>query len=406
VSLPVLLVAAVAGVRYHQAEQHRRDGEYALGQHAYEQARMHFQQSLVWWPGRARVHFLLARAFRQLRHYDEAGQHLRQARLRGMDNDTVDLEFDLAAVQLGTAALAPELRARAEKDTTHGLAILEVLTQHYLDHYLLTDARACLDLYLEQQPDDLQALLGRGFIYERRQYFADALRDYRRAVAAHPQSDRARLKLAETLLIAGTPEEALEQFQALVEAHPERREVRLGLARCRRRLGQLDEAGRLLRELLRDHPSDADVLRESGELALDLDQPARAEPLLRRAVKRKPSDQHACNALVRCLRQLKRPAEAEQWQKRVEEIKNDLLQLQKITKAVQRNPNDARLRLKGGLLFLHNGEEQEGVRWLLLALRLDPNCAPARKALADYSRLGGRQRDNQTRRQPDKEKER
>jgi hypothetical protein len=35
------------------------------------------------------------------------------------------------------------------------------------------------------------------------------------------------------------------------------------------------------------------------------------------------------------------------------------------------------------LLFLRNGERREGLRWLRLALRLDPGCQEARKALAE-----------------------
>ena len=46
-------------------------------------------------------------------------------------------------------------------------------------------------------------------------------------------------------------------------------------------------------------------------------------------------------------------------------------------------PGDAALRCEGGLLFLRNGERRESVRWLRLALRLDPGCEAARKALAE-----------------------
>ena len=46
-------------------------------------------------------------------------------------------------------------------------------------------------------------------------------------------------------------------------------------------------------------------------------------------------------------------------------------------------PGDASLRCEGGLLFLRNGERAEGIRWLQLALRLDPAYQPARKALTE-----------------------
>ena len=48
-------------------------------------------------------------------------------------------------------------------------------------------------------------------------------------------------------------------------------------------------------------------------------------------------------------------------------------------------------RCETGTLLLRNGREQEGVRWLISALRNDPLYRPAHKALADhYERLGKR----------------
>ena len=60
--------------------------------------------------------------------------------------------------------------------------------------------------------------------------------------------------------------------------------------------------------------------------------------------------------------------------------------LERLTRAVMKSPNDAALRSQVGLLFLENGEEREGVRWLTQALRLDPTCQEARRALADHAR--------------------
>ena len=50
---------------------------------------------------------------------------------------------------------------------------------------------------------------------------------------------------------------------------------------------------------------------------------------------------------------------------------------------VMKRPGDAALRCEAGLLFLRNGERREGIRWLQMALRLDPGCEAARKALAE-----------------------
>ena len=68
--------------------------------------------------------------------------------------------------------------------------------QNDIDTYRLRPALHGLTRYLRGRPGDLQALLARGYVWERFLYFADALVDYKAAVAAHPDSVQARRKLA------------------------------------------------------------------------------------------------------------------------------------------------------------------------------------------------------------------
>lgn len=218
--------------------------------------------------------------------------------------------------------------------------------------------------------------------------FADALEDYRRAVAAHPDSDRARLRLADTLLIVGTPDEALTHYRWLAQRWPERPPVRLGLARCYRRLARFDEAAKLLDGLVAEFPDQAEPLWERGELELEQGRAAAAEPLLRKAAAVRPFDRRVQYAMYRCLLRLDRPAEAEQFNERVTQLDADLVRLNRLRDEVMRRPNDAALRCEGGLIFLRNGEREEGVRWLRLALNLDPKCEAARAALADAGQSG------------------
>jgi predicted Zn-dependent protease len=77
------------------------------------------------------------------------------------------------------------------------------------------------------------------------------------------------LKLAETLLIVGTPQEALTHFVWLADRMPEVPPVRLGLARCQRRLGEPDKARQILDGLLVEFPNHGETLWERGELDLE-----------------------------------------------------------------------------------------------------------------------------------------
>ena len=93
--------------------------------------------------------------------------------------------------------------------------------------------------------------------------------------------------------------------------------------------------------------------------------------------------------MSRCLAQLGREEEAKTYEARVKRLDGDLTRLSVLRDAVIKHPSDADLRCEGGLLFLRNGEREEGLRWLQLALRLDPNCEPARAALVAEGLLPG-----------------
>jgi tetratricopeptide (TPR) repeat protein len=358
-------------------------GEQELAGHEYVKAREDLARYLAARPSDPHARLLAARAARRLREYDEALQHLRCCRRDGGDPEPIAVEAALIDVQRGDEGPVAELRERARQDDDLALIVLEVLIQHDIDTGRLRLAQEGLTEYLRHRPDDLQARLGRAFVWERFLSFADALEDYRKAVAAHPDSERARLKLGETLLISGTPAEALEQFQWLARRQPDRPEVQLGLAKCRRKLDEPEEAERLLDALLTEAPDNGEALLERGQLALDRDQPAAAEAWLRRSIHAMPHDRRAHYSLSRCLLILGRREEAEALDARVNQIDADLRRLGVLQQRVMERPQDAALRCEVGLLFLRNGDRREAIRWLQMALRLDPTCQEARQALAE-----------------------
>lgn len=357
-----------------------RQGEAALNERRYDEARERLARYLWYRPDDSRARLLAARAARNLGEYYEALEHLRHGRDQEAYLEAIEVEKALIAVERGQEP-EPGLRQRAEKDDELALVILEVLIQHDIDNYRLRQALHGLTRYLQSRPDDLQARLSRGYVWERFLFFADALEDYRTAVESHPDSERARLKLAETLLIVGTPGEALTQYQWLAERRPDQLEVKLGLARCLRRLGEEEQARRLLSELTASAPESSEVLWELGQLELDQGRAAEAEPWLRKAAAANPHDRRIAYSLSRCLTALGRQEEAEKVDIRVAEIDADLQRLDELRQAVLERPEDAALRYEGGTIFLRNGEREEGLRWLRHAVRLDPRHIEARNAL-------------------------
>src|SRR5436305_676810 len=130
---------------------------------------------------------------------------------------------------------------------------------------------------LEEQPDNVYALVRRGWVLERLRFPAEAVENYRRAVALRPGHALARRRLAERLTDAKDPAGAAGQDEALRQIDPKDAGAGVGLARCCLELGRAVDARRLLDELAAAHPADAEVLTERGKLALDDGQDAAAE---------------------------------------------------------------------------------------------------------------------------------
>ena len=385
--LGFLLLVIAGGAGVYWVVDYRRDaallaeGRALLDQREYSKASVMLEKYLQERPGDIQARLLEVRAARQARSFRQAAEHLQICREKLGENEGVTVEAALLEVARGNDEPIPALKERSKQRDELALNILEVLVQRDLDTYQLGPAMEGFTRYLEQRPDDLHALLGRGFVWERYMSFADAAEDYRRAVEAHPESDRARFKLAEALLVVGTPKEALAQFQWLAEHKPGLPPIRLGLARCYRRLGDRAKAIPLLDGLLAEFPDHGETLWERGELAVDEGRPAEAEGYLRRAAEMRPWDRRVQYALARCLQGQGKVKEAAPIEARVKEIDVDMARLAVIRGELLKKPMDANLRCEGGKLFIKHCEREEGTRWLQLALRLDPQCAEAREAL-------------------------
>ena len=124
------------------------------------------------------------------------------------------------------------------------------------------------------------------------------------------------------------------------------------------------------------------MLGERGRLALETGQTVRAEAWLRQAAALKPRDRRIVNDLHTCLQRNGRLEEAAKWQQRLAHIRADEKEMARLMAALMRSPDDLALRQQIGALFLRNGMRDDGRRWLLSALALDPWHAASHEALA------------------------
>jgi predicted Zn-dependent protease len=242
----------------------------------------------------------------------------------------------------------------------------------------------CLQKWLELEPDAPQALYWRGEAWERLHRFEEALTDFQRVIDLRPDRDDARLRLATALVTAHRPAEAVGHYELLHAKHPDASGVVLGLARCRVELGHADEARQLLDDLLPSRPNDGLALGERGKIELLAGSADDAERWLRRAAAAAPYEREVVYNLIQALQKRGKSAEAADWTARLDKIDTDLERMNELLRKIHGSPKDPASRHEAGAILMRNGQEIEGVRWLMNALKQDPDYRPSHELLADY----------------------
>lgn len=255
-------------------------------------------------------------------------------RAEGYFSNALALDESLAAAHLGLGQ-ARLSRREYGAAIAHLEAALAHAPQADLIHYSLGMAyRGAGDLQLAQhhlnrsgtvgiRPEDplMDELhsLGTGEVFAmlrgRRAYHAgrydDAVVEFRRAVAAAPNSSRSRTNLASALAKIGRVEEAMNEFQKALELNPAGADsARYNLAALMLHAGRPAEAIPLLRTVVSRHPSDR-LARVDLARALGLaGETGKALEILRPAVAAQPPDVDASLLEVDLLLKLDQQASA------------------------------------------------------------------------------------------------
>jgi tetratricopeptide (TPR) repeat protein len=434
-ALAVIGASGAYSARHVAAWYHSWAAGRALVRGDFREEYRHRAASLRVWADSAQAYFLAARAARRAGDLANAEKLLaRCAELKWVP-DAVHQEQLLLRLQRGDQHLDPaELLgcARAMDDCQPELPqVLEAATRAYLRDYRLLEVQECLTFWLEREPNNVQALLYRGWVLDTLLQPEASEADYRHVLALEPENDQARLRLAEALARAKRPEEALACYRALQLRQPANPAVVLGLAQCRRDMGDLTDARALLDRLLEPErlrltrdlaaslregrapgreitaaawyqqavavaPYDLRgqpqyvvslmlrALVERAKLAQEQDQDARAEEWLRLALDLDPYDYQAVGQLAQCLERRSRTLEARACRARLDKLRADQQRLLELTRNIMDKPHEPALRWEAGIILLRNGQPRDGLRWLYSALGENPRYRPAHEALARH----------------------
>jgi tetratricopeptide (TPR) repeat protein len=387
----LFLTAGVNVWAWHQL----REANQLARQQRYSKAYSYYSRCLQVWRWSAETHFLAGRAARRAAMYQETDWHLAEsARLQGAsptDSFPLALERLLLQAQSGDISDVEQiLWDYVNNDKPETPLILEAMARGYARLFRNAAAMGCLQMLLELEPDNIEALLTRGRIRASASDPDPALNDYRHVLELDPERDDARLSLA-YLLLSYNRQEAPSHFEIVVAHQPDNPDALVGLAEAYWAMGEPEKARPLFQALLAKRPENSRALLGLGAVTLSFGDTVQAEALLRKSIAADPGNVRAYFRLYACLAQQQgREAEAEAQLEAYNRVKADFERLADLeTKELSRAPNDPNLHYEMGTIYLRYGKPDVGVRWLHSALRLDPTHQPSHRALYEYyKRIG------------------
>jgi tetratricopeptide (TPR) repeat protein len=396
--LVLLAITAVASWKIGAelwADHYVRATHAALARQEYESAFENVQLALRGRPRSADLHLLAARVARLNDRIDDAREHLRRCyELQGGISAPLKLEHLLLAAQTGRVETVIEpLYEYVRQDHPATPQVLEALCFGFRRSRLAGPAVRCAELWLEREPDNVQALLYHGAGCGEMGNFFIAAKDFERALELAPRREGCRQNLAMARLEMCQFQSAAELFEQVLAEDPNNREAQIGLAQCKIALNQHEQAQAILDALLEQESDNAEALVERGKVALQLGRTEQAERLTRRALTIDPNHHQGVYQLELCLRMLDRNSEADATSERRLRLEAEMQRLQQlmITDLSRGGPHPPSLYHELGEIFLRRGDKDQALYWLYKGLELDPTYKPTHELLVDFYEKAGKE---------------
>jgi tetratricopeptide (TPR) repeat protein len=215
---------------------------------------------------------------------------------------------------------------------------LQLLPEKEGDHRLVLQQAATCRL-IEKYPADFTANFNMGDLLLSHGDANGAIRYFQTAWKAEPRSALAATELGSALASANRLGEAKQHFQKALELDPKFTDARYNLASAEAAGREWESAADDFRRVLADRPSDAPAREHLGELLLT-------------------------------------------WGNQLAEAGRHEEAVQRYREAVTYRDNDSELHYNLGAVLARLGRMDEAQTEFKAAVKADPNCEPARKALA------------------------
>ena len=329
--------------------------------------------------------FLLGRARRCLEDYSAARSMLSEARLEGYVPDLIDLEHSLIRLQITGLGGADERAMRQWVTARHpeDRVILEALSRAAIDSFAMAEAHSFLSTWIDRAPNDWLPLVWRAGILARFRQLDRARSDYEKALQCRTGAPGAEAGLGKALLLDGQDTAMAEtQLLAGLKADPTDSDCRAALAEVLERTGRIEEATREAHQVLATHPNHTEALRLLARVDLEAGRNTEALARLEHADRMSPGDVATVSALAQALARAGKTEAAGKLENKITELRTDSKALEQLTQEILDKPSSADVRFRIGATMARMGRITEARGWYFSALRLDPNHAGAKQALA------------------------
>jgi len=369
-------------------------GERLLQRGRFDEAMTVLQTYVADNPQSAEGQFRLGRALRRAGSLGKSMNHLRRARELGWDEQAVDFQQQLAALQSGNVEVSIErLSIALPADDPRRAEAYEAATLFAIERQNLDGALQLTAHWLELEPQSIRAHLIRAYGHEVAQQWKLAADDYQFVRQQDPENVNARRSLGKMLLELNQPQAARREFEFCVAQDGDDPVAFAGLARAMQALSQADQAADLLENATRRHPSDPELHLLLGTVQKEQGQLEAAERSLQRAIDINPSHIEAHYQLSQVLVRAGAGERAREEAALVSELRKRRNRIRQIREQLATEPTNVAIRYEAARLLISSGADGEAVIWLQSVLTYDPYHREANRALAEhFEKLGNRVR--------------
>ncbi len=334
--------------------------------------------------------FLVARAYRRLGEMNQVRNQLEEAFKQGFPVERLEREQWLAMAQSGQMRDAePYLRTLLQDPGEDGAEICEAYVSGYVRNREILRAMPIIDAWQADYPEDPLPhviLAGR---HREMDHWSEAIVSYRKALELSPEDSHTRLQLAICLKTALKLQEAELEFRKCLEETPDDKELLAEWGDMLLSCGKMPEATAVFEHLLVIDPGNFSAGAAIGGIHLMNGRAEEAVAILGPLHKERPYDSKVLYSYASSLQAAGRAKEAAEKFQEVAAAEVALRKKKKLLDELDLCVDPVNQQFEIARIAMKHESPEEGLRWLLKVIDLNPEHVGAYAALADYYQKTG-----------------